>query len=199
VYINIYGDGASNTIIDCQNDGYGFELHSGTFYIYDITIQNCVKNVSVPISGNFSGGAAVAVTSTDTELHNVRLINNYAKGLGGAIFAKSTTVFLYNTEISGDQTNLYGGGIYTQSADFEIYNSTIIGNSDRTGKNDILCISASVNLYGNSSVDKVFCEACSITKNQQSLCQGRDDQSAAASTYVTLVILVISSLLTVMM
>jgi len=179
VYINIIGDSAGDTVVDCQGDGYAFQFTSGTFLLANVTIQNCFRNTSTPQIGNFSGGAAISVTSTYTQLDNVVIRNNTAKGLGGAIFILSNSVLITNSVIVGSHSDLYGGGVFIQSASLETYNTTITQNTDRTGNNDVFCFNGAVNLDNNSTAGAVFCEQCSISKDHVSLCRGNDDISHA--------------------
>jgi len=184
-FVQIIGDTSGSTVIDCENEGYAFELTSGTFYLSNIVIRNCMKNVSSDVVGNFSGGAAIALHSTYTELNNIIIQNSVSKGLGGSIYLYSNALKINNSIIQGGYSALFGGGVYAESADVEIYNTSITGNSDRTGKNDIFCFNGSVNLYNNSTAEVVFCQQCSITSNQKPLCQGSHVTSDALKMHST--------------
>jgi len=160
-------NGPENAIIDCEGDGYGFDLFSGPFYVTGITIRNCYRKFQNPNyaqQGSYGGGA-LSIHSTYTVLTNVRLENNNATGLGGAIFIYSDSVEIYNSTITNNQVKGVGGGIYIQSANLKIGNSTTIRNNEASQNGtDIFCISAAVEILDSASaINSATCESCSIT------------------------------------
>jgi len=174
-------NGPESTIIDCEGDGYGIDLFSGTFSLTGFTIRNCQRNFqnpnrSFPEEGSY-GGAAISIHSTYTVLTNVTLENNSATGFGGAIYIWSNSVEIYNSTITNNVVNGLGGGIYTQSANIKVGSGTRIqGNTalwtNVTGNGtDLFCFNGAVELLDQASVVSGFtCASCSITRNNTNLC-----------------------------
>jgi len=175
-------NGPGSTIIDCENDGFGFDLFSGTFSITGFTIRNCYRNIEATYQDNSYGGGAFSIHSTFTTLTNMNLVDNDAKGLGGAVYIYSNTVFMYNTTIESNDVTGVGGGVYVQSAYLKLDNGTqIINNKASINASDLFCTSATVELIDqNSKVDNIQCPNCAVTRDHKSLCSGAPITSASS-------------------
>lgn len=124
-------NGPENAIIDCQGAGYGLGLFSGTFYISNITIENCVGIIrdnsnSYDINNNnHSLGGGIWIESTYTEIINCNFYNNTAD-YGGALFFFSNSLLIQNTNIVNNYANKIGGAIFIQSAYLNLNNTVNI-------------------------------------------------------------------------
>lgn len=169
-------NGPGKTIIDCEGDGYGIDLFSGTFNLTGFTIKNCVRNFQNP-SRSYAqegvyGGGAISIHSTDTLLFNLILYNNTATGFGGAIYSWSNNVEIHNSTITNNQANSLGGGVFVASASLALDDDTVIENNKALWTNvssngkDLFCISGSVTLDQTSDVSGLTCVSCQAMKTQ---------------------------------
>jgi len=164
--------GSANTIVDCANYGYGFNLVSGTFTFGGFTIQNCVRQWL--FANQVIGGAAIAITSTYSVLSDLVITGNTGYSTGGAIAIYSNTVEIYNSTISHNRVvNGTGGGIWIASAFLHLVNTTVSGNTADGGRgDDLYCQSATVQVSNASAAVDAVCVSCSVVNDaHQSLCQ----------------------------
>eukprot|EP00026_Physarum_polycephalum_P015081 Phypoly_transcript_15683.p1 GENE.Phypoly_transcript_15683~~Phypoly_transcript_15683.p1 ORF type:complete len:274 (+),score=28.82 Phypoly_transcript_15683:85-906(+) len=187
--VSVNGPGA--TIIDCENDGYGFDLFSGSFTITGLTIRNCFRDAEATYEDHSYGGGAFSIHSTFTSLNNMVLENNDAKGLGGAVYIYSNAVVFTNTTITRNNVTGVGGGVYVESADLQLNNATITGNKASINASDLFCIRASVELNDQTSqISDMVCPICPVTRNHVLICKQSSNSVRGATWSVMLVIFV---------
>jgi len=170
-------NGPEHTIIDCEGQGFAFELFSGPFYITGFTIRNCyrhyqnVSNITTAPEGNYGGGA-FSIHSAYSVLTGLRLQNNSATGLGGAIYIFSASIEIYNSTIEGNAVTGLGGGIFVAAANIMIGNSSTVDQNRATNSSgvDIFCVGASIEILDNESyVSTTACKSCSITHSYDNI------------------------------
>ena len=114
-----YPSDPSRTIIDCENDGFGFELYSGSYSIIGLTIQNCVAPYRALAANKYNNqtlGGALFIQSVGTtpNISNCTLKNNNAD-IGAGIYIYSASVVLANALIEANKASNLSGGIYIES------------------------------------------------------------------------------------
>ncbi len=114
-------NGPGVTIIDCGNDGRGFDFHldEGPDSVLD---GFTITNGSAP----FAGGAISCIESSPT-ITNCTLTGNAADNAGG-IYCESSNAVIADCTVSDNTAGLFGGGIYCVIGNPTIFNCTITGN-----------------------------------------------------------------------
>ncbi|MEN8251620.1 MAG: choice-of-anchor Q domain-containing protein [Bacteroidota bacterium] len=127
-------NGADNSIIDCENNGNGFQFTSDEGQdskVIGFTITN----------GRFFQGGGIYVYNASPTISNCIIKNNstqytYGDYYGGGIYLKSNNPLLEhiypivsNCIIAGNKSGRRGGGIFLDRADATITNSIIVDNS----------------------------------------------------------------------
>jgi len=174
-FATIVGNSSLTTIVDCQNQGSGFDFFSGTFIFSGFTIQNCRRSI-VNTSGNDSydgSGAAFRARSIFLQVSDLRLNNNFAERHGGAVFIQSLSLNATSCFIENNQANGNGGGIYLGSASLILSGSGAVqSNTAGVHGNDVYCTSAHVEISNGitlADIPSVICEGCSVSRNNTPL------------------------------
>ncbi len=123
------------TVIDCENDGRGFNLHSGeseTSIIRGITIRNGYASGDLP--DNRGGG--IHIDEASPIIENCIITNNRAEYQGGGIYCNSATII--NCRISDNEAiNGSGGGVLCRYS--TMTNCEMINNRTSVGGGGTQC------------------------------------------------------------
>ena len=116
-------NGYTNTIIDCENNGFGIAFNKGTFLLTGITIRNCngilreLYNLSLgngtaaPSVTDQTIGGALWIENGFASITDCELDSNSAE-LGAGLYAYSVTIKFFDTTIKNNVASDLGGGIY---------------------------------------------------------------------------------------
>ncbi len=120
-------NGASSTVIDCENNGRGFYFHSGetsSSVISGFTITNGFATI-LP---NNNGGGIFCDGASPRIIHNI-IVGNEAVYGGGICSIKSSLHIIDNTIAWNKATGYGGGGIYCGAASPMVLNTILWANS----------------------------------------------------------------------
>ena len=93
-------NGYSNTIMDCENSGFGIALNKGTFFLTGLAIQNCngiLRELDGLPLGNGTGAASIK-----------------NRTIGGGLWIENAYAKITNCKLDSNTAEL-GGGMYTFS------------------------------------------------------------------------------------
>ncbi len=130
------GNGPDNCIIDCENDGRGFDFHSGETpdaIVDGFTIRNGYVTVDGP--GSNLGGA-VCCRESDPTIINCVITDNTASGggaLGGGVYCFASSPTIVDCTIVWNSAGNWGGGIYLNGCNLAIVGCVIAGNTALRG------------------------------------------------------------------
>jgi len=200
-FSTITGNGSLNTIIDCANQGSGFDFFSGTFIVSGFTIQNCRRNI-VNTSNNsdpFDGsGAAFRARSVSIKVTDLRLYNNFAERHGGGIFIESLYLNATSCFIENNHANGNGGGVYLGSASLELTaDGAVESNSAANAGNDVYCVSAHIEIHSGitlADIPSVVCQGCSVSKDNVPI-TATCGAIGSLSTFTVLLLIALASIL----
>ena len=116
-------NGPKDTIIDCENMGRGFFLHSGE------TNKSVIKGFTIT-NGSAGRGGGINVENASVEIVDCMIIDN-SSGDGGGISCRYGSINISNTIIKENYC-LYrgsGGGLNVWHSSLIMKNSFVIGNS----------------------------------------------------------------------
>ena len=134
-------NGYSNTIMDCENSGFGIALNKGTFFLTGLAIQNCngiLRELDGLPLGNGTGAASIKnrtiggglwIENAYAKITNCKLDSNTAE-LGGGMYTFSTTVDLISSIVSNNHATGRGGGIYVRNGYLYLNHSTAVIDND---------------------------------------------------------------------
>ena len=115
-------NGAANCIIDCENDGRGFYLHTAetsAAMIEGFTIRNGL------VAGNYPAGCGGGIFCEDASPYITDcIIENCAASNEGMDFGSTHSIDPYSLPVDSS-TNAYGGGIFLKNSDASISNCQI--------------------------------------------------------------------------
>ena len=117
-------NGPENCVIDCENSGRGFYLHSGED-------NNSVLNGFSIVNGNgndYGGGIYISGTSSPFIL-NCNIISSNAGTMGGGIFIGGSSFPILKGIQVENCTSSYGAGICVSEASIELNSCLILNNS----------------------------------------------------------------------
>ena len=114
--------GPSNCIIDCEDDGQGFDLGDNE------TASTLISGFTV-INGSAPAGAGIRVVASSPTISNCVIRENHATDKGGGVYANWSSVFIINCAIIGNSASNLGGGV----SGGVIVNCTITSNSAMHG------------------------------------------------------------------
>ncbi|MFW5871343.1 MAG: hypothetical protein ACOCVH_02535 [Verrucomicrobiota bacterium] len=154
-------EGPESTIIDCENAGRGFHLHSSETrrsVISGFTIKNgnsfatnlwemegggimcddssaTILDCTIEQNKAYMEGGGIYVKSGGPELRNCRLTQNYAGNFGGGIGCGTNCALLVSGGlVSNNEAGDIGGGIYCRSSSSpQFVGSSIVSNSSSAG------------------------------------------------------------------
>jgi hypothetical protein len=112
-------NGPNNTIIDCEDDGRGFNIYGGeAAEISGITITN----------GYSQRGGGISTSNESTTISNC-VITNCSATSGGGIQSTNSDLTIYNSTISGNTADSgAGGGMLNAGSSVTIVYCTFIDN-----------------------------------------------------------------------
>ena len=128
-------NGYLNTIIDCENEGFGIAIVKGTVLISGLTIENCngitreLHNMTFgngtlsASSSNYTLGGGLWIENSYTKITDCKLDSNVAQ-LGGGLYGYSSSIKLENTIVSNNEASYLGGGCFTYDGYLSLNHST---------------------------------------------------------------------------
>ena len=141
-YRRIYGENnAFDTVLDCENDGFGIAFNKGTFFLSRVTIQNCVaierrlynlslgNGTATPSVTNRTIGGALWIENAYAKISDCRLKGNSAE-LGGALYSYSTTVELERSVVWDNEAGGVGGALFVENGYLSLNASTAVYNNE---------------------------------------------------------------------
>lgn len=140
-------NGPESTIIDCENEGRGFNLHRGegpTSEIRGFTIIN---------GSTDRGGAIRCHQSSPTIAENV--ISKNISGYGGGICLEESQALITNNSIRDNEAKTQGGGIYCGFSSPLIKNNIVADNTGRANGGGIGCRSSSPEIEANDIIENM--------------------------------------------
>ena len=146
-------NGPENTIIDCENNGYGFNIISNSIIIQGFTVKNCQaipRDNTIKYSGTQLGGAFF-IQSTSTTLYDMIIEQNEAQ-YGGGFYIYSNSIFIYNSIIRNNKASDKGAGLYIESAYVRLGNTILHDNNCEIYGGGAYIYSAELDLQGSSKV-----------------------------------------------
>jgi parallel beta-helix repeat protein len=150
--------GSGDWIIDCEDSGRGFYLHSGetnSAVIDGFTIRNAEIN-NLDGAGIYCDGASPQIKNCVIESCEAKY--GWTNGRGGAICCKSSTAKITNCIMKNNLGEKHGGGIYLDSSNAEIVDCVIDNNTVSIGNGGgIFC--------GGSTSSSPTIKNCKITNN----------------------------------
>jgi parallel beta-helix repeat protein len=134
-------NGAESTVIDCEESGRGFYLHSGE------TSESIVKGFTITNGSDDDGyiGAISCIESSPTIEGNI-ITGNLAGGIYSHV---GSAPIIRNNIISDNWTADHGGGIYSAGSPALIYNNIVIGNRAGGDGGGICSLFSSVTISSN--------------------------------------------------
>jgi hypothetical protein len=109
------------TIIDCQQDGRGFNFHSGE-------AQDSILSGLTVINGNSDNGGGIYCESSSPTVTNCIFSRNSANVYGGGIFNSGGSPTVTNCTFSGNSAGT-GGGMSNSGGSPTVTNCTFSGNA----------------------------------------------------------------------
>ncbi len=154
-------NGPEHTIIDCENDGRGFNFHSGEGRV------SVVNGFTITNGSSDGDGGGIACSNSSPTITNCIIIGNsksHSGGNGGGIYCWNSSPQIINNVIMENSVPGgagYGGGIACSYSSPIISNNIIIGNSANSGGAIWCSYSFSVitnnTIAGNSS--GIYCDS----------------------------------------
>eukprot|EP01084_Bolivina_argentea_P183315 316349_1 len=176
--------GPENTIIDCNEQGYGFYAKNAQLSITGLTVQNCISSARDEINikpskydwtdteaiQTLSIGGAFLLYSVNTELTDMIIKQNNAE-YGGAIFIFGGQLQMYNSVLYNNKAINSGGGIVALNAYTQLSNTILKCNNANMFGGGLLNQQTSININHGSiisdniaigSANEVYCAKASI-------------------------------------
>jgi hypothetical protein len=116
--------GAANCIIECQNSGRGFYLHSGE------TSNAVIKGFTV-VHGNVALGGGMHLANCSPRIESCIIHHCLTSSSGGGIYISGGSPSFIHCTIAANGA-LNGGGVYTTLANSS-FNSCIVAENQATG------------------------------------------------------------------
>ena len=135
--IDIYGIGsATNTSISASSSGTVLSVIGNglTVNVSDIAIENGqASQPGLDYDSVKSGGGLYCKGTSDVNLTNVTLENNYSEVFGGGIYSEDCNITLEGGNILANQSDGLGGGLHMFGGTATLTNTTIANNSASEG------------------------------------------------------------------
>ena len=175
----------SSAIIDCQHNGWGFELWSGSYSIQGLTVRNCVaplRGVAYKHRQQTLGGALFIESAGSVP--NIRhcVFDGNEADIGGAIYVYSAHSVLEDVVVRNNRAFNLSGGVYVESGHLGIREGTVIetNSADHDG-GGLYAVAASIDLFDESKIrsntaeqrgSNVFCDGATINLYNDSDIEG---------------------------
>ncbi|KAF2068486.1 hypothetical protein CYY_010189, partial [Polysphondylium violaceum] len=166
-------NGASKSIIDCENLSNAFQIYNTQFSFTDISIQNCVGN----------RGGAFYIENSLGSFKNINFINNKATK-GAAVYSHNNDIRFMNVLFNNNQVWHDGAAIYSYLSKINIlgeltrFRSNYNLDAAHPSGKDILCQNSTIIIAEQISLDYASfqcLEGCDHTYSTKSLCLNPND------------------------
>eukprot|EP00483_Globobulimina_turgida_P003295 UN03300 len=181
-----YPNDATRTIIDCERQGWGFQMYSGAYSLIGVTIKNCIaplRDISSQLNGQTLGGALfIESVGSAKNISNCIFECNEAD-IGGGIYIYSASVLMNNVIVQNNKAHNHSAGIHVASGYLRLSNESFVRNNKAYGKGGGMYLySGTIELFNKSAIksntaegaggQNIYCQSATVNLYNDSWIDG---------------------------